>query len=198
MNLQSVRFAKIDYDLGLIPQMVSALTNTFVLILGVYLTMQGKFSAGMVMAFQGFMTAFMAPAQELIAAGQSLQEMRTQMERIEDVMEYPSDVQCRSEAGEDEVYDKLSGEIEMKNVTFGYSRLAPPLIKDFSLTLKRGSRVAFVGPFGCGKSTISNLISGLYQPWSGTYIPEKEEEKRAGLFTRLGFGLRRAQDGRNT
>ena len=111
------------------------------------------------------------PAQNLISAGQTLQEMRTQMERIEDVMQYPSDVVYNGHsADEEETFAKLSGEIEMRNVTFGYSRLAEPLIRDFNLTLKPGSRVAFVGTSGCGKSTLSKLISGLYQPWSGEIL----------------------------
>ena len=169
--LQETKFAKLNQYIGLIPQVVAALTNTAVTILGVYLVMQGQFTIGMVMAFQGFLSSFMAPAQELISAGQTLQEMRTQMERIEDVMQYPSDVVYDSKpADEEETCQKLSGEIEMKNVTFGYSRLAEPLIRDFNLTLKPGSRVAFVGTSGCGKSTLSKLISGLYQPWSGEIL----------------------------
>ena len=169
--LQETKFAKLNQYIGLIPQIVATLTNTAVTILGVYLVMQGQFTIGMVMAFQGFLSSFMAPAQQLISAGQTLQEMRTQMERIEDVMQYPSDVVYDSKsAEEDETYAKLSGAIEMKNVTFGYSRLAEPLIRDFNLTLKPGSRVAFVGTSGCGKSTLSKLISGLYQPWSGEIL----------------------------
>ena len=169
--LQETKFTKLNQYIGLIPQVVATLTNTAVTILGVYLVMQGQFTIGMVMAFQGFLASFMAPAQELISAGQTLQEMRTQMERIEDVMQYPSDVVYTSKSNdEDETYAKLSGAIEMKNVTFGYSRLAEPLIKDFNLTLKPGSRVAFVGTSGCGKSTLSKLISGLYQPWSGEIL----------------------------
>ncbi len=171
VNAQKVKFAKLNQYLGLIPQTVSMLTNTAVLIVGVYLTMQGQFTIGMVMAFQGFLSSFMGPAQMLISAGQTLQEMRTQMERVEDVMQYPTDVMLECDSfNADEEYDKLSGTVEMTNVTFGYSRLGEPLIKDFNLTLTPGSRVAFVGTSGCGKSTLSKLISGLYQPWSGEIL----------------------------
>ena len=172
VNTQKVKFAKLNQYLGMIPSLVSTLTNTAVLIIGVYLTMEGSFTVGMVMAFQGFLGSFMAPAQQLISAGQTLQEMRAEMERIEDVMKYPTDVLCEQAAdeGEDIEYDKLSGNVEMRNVTFGYSRLGEPLIRDFNLTLRPGSRVAFVGTSGCGKSTLSKLISGLYQPWSGEIL----------------------------
>ena len=169
--MQETKFARLNQYLGRMPQLVSILTNTIVTVLGVYLVMNGRFTVGMIMAFQGFLASFTAPAQELISAGQTLQEMRTQMERIEDVMQYPSDTVYDSKTNsEDETYAKLSGSIEMKNVTFGYSRLAEPLISDFSLTLKPGSRVAFVGTSGCGKSTLSKLISGICQPWSGEIL----------------------------
>ena len=172
VNTQKVKFAKLNQYLGMIPSLVSTLTNTAVLIIGVYLTMEGSFTIGMVMAFQGFLGSFMSPAHQLISAGQTLQEMRAEMERIEDVMKYPTDVICEQSAedGDEEEYDKLSGNVVMKNVTFGYSRLGEPLIRDFNLTLKPGSRVAFVGTSGCGKSTLSKLISGLYQPWSGEIL----------------------------
>ncbi len=171
VNTQQVRFERLNQYLGMIPEFVSSLANIAVLILGVYFTINGKFTVGMIMAFQGFLGSFTAPAQTLILAGQTLQEMRAQMERVEDVMEYPTDVNCdRDELSEDVEYSKLSGNVELKNVTFGYSRLAEPLIRDFNLTLKTGSRVAFVGTSGCGKSTLSKLISGLYQPWEGEIL----------------------------
>ena len=169
VNTQKVKFSRLNQYLGLIPSFVSELSGTAVLIIGVWLTMQGKFTVGMIMAFQGFLESFLAPAEQLISAGQTLQEMRTEMERVEDVMEYPADVEF-PEGQEDVEYDKLTGLLEMKNVTFGYSRLAAPLIENFNLTLKPGSRVAFVGPSGCGKSTLSKLISGLYKPWSGEIL----------------------------
>ena len=169
VNTQKVKYTRLNQYLGMIPSLVSSLTNTAVLMIGVWLTMKGEFTVGMIMAFQGFLSSFTAPATSLISAGQTLQEMRTEMERVEDVMEYPIDPVFENEA-EAENYDKLKGEIEMKNITFGYSALAEPLIKDFNLSLKPGSRVAFVGSSGCGKSTLTKLISGLYQPWSGEIL----------------------------
>lgn len=169
-NTQQVKFQKLNQLLGQLPALVSSVCNTAVLMVGVYLAMQGRFTVGMIMAFQGFLGSFISPATSLISAGQSLQEMRTEMERIEDVMRYPTDVPEEEPVNDNCEYDKLSGNIEMKNVTFGYSRLAEPLIENFNLSLKTGSRVAFVGPSGCGKSTLSKLISGLYKPWSGEIL----------------------------
>ncbi len=171
VNTQEVAFAKLNQYIGSIPSIVSIFTNTLVLMLGVYLTMEGKFTVGMIMAFQGFLGSFTAPASTFISAGQTLQELRTDMERIEDVMEYPADENSalRQQTG-DVSYRKLKGNVEMKNVTFGYSRLAEPLISGFDLRLEPGSRVAFVGSSGCGKSTLSKLISGLYTPWEGEIL----------------------------
>ncbi len=170
VNTQKIKFVKLNQYLGLIPSLVSSLCSTIVLALGVYFTMSGEFTVGMIMAFQGFLGSFTAPASTLISAGQQLQEMRSEMERVEDIMEYPTDVNYDENTEFEIKTGKLSGCIEMKDVTFGYSRLGEPLIENFNLTLKPGSRVAFVGSSGCGKSTLSKLISGLYQPWSGEIL----------------------------
>ena len=170
VNTQNVRFMKLDSFLGMVPGLVNSIAEILVLICGVYLTIKGNFTAGKIMAFQGFLLSFTQPANTLIGATQTLQELRTEMERVEDVLSYPSDEPMREELLEGEEYDKLSGQVELKNISFGYSILEPPLIEDFSLSLKPGSRVALVGPSGCGKSTISKLISGLYKPWKGEIL----------------------------
>ncbi len=186
VNAQSMSFEKVSQLLGAIPMLCNSITAYVVLMMGVYLTMNGHFTIGMIMAFQTFLTAFTGPANEIINAGQTIQEMRTDMERIEDVMEYPDAIKNDDEADDREItYDKLTGKVELKNITFGYSKLAEPLIEDFSLTMKPGSRVALVGSSGCGKSTLSKLISGLYEPWSGEilYDGKKREEFDRSVFT---------------
>ncbi len=171
VNTQNVSYAKLNKYLGAVPELVASLAQAVVLILGVYLTMQGEFTVGMILAFQSFLGSFTAPAQKLIKSGQQVQEMRTNMERIEDVMNYKPDVVYSEEGPDEDIsYAKLSGCLELKNVTFGYSPFEPPLIENFNLKVKTGDRIAFVGSSGCGKSTISKLISGLYKPWSGEIL----------------------------
>ena len=171
VNAQTVKFARLESILGMLPSFISLLADNAVLIFGVYMAIRGKFTLGMIMVFQTFLSSFMSPAMTMVSAGQMIQEMRTDMERVEDVMSYPDDPCYSDEAlSEEKDYSKLSGSVELKNVTFGYSKLSDPLIRDFSMSIRPGGRVAFVGMSGCGKSTLSKLISGLYQPWSGEIL----------------------------
>ena len=171
VNAQNVRTAKLNQYLGALPAFLASLANTIVLILGVHLAMGGSFTLGAVMMFQGFLQSFMSPAMTMIGASQTIQEMRTQMEYLDDVMAYPDDVALEgTPAAEGADLVKLRGDVELRDVTFGYSRLAKPLIEDFSLKVRRGGSVALVGSSGCGKSTLAALVSGLYQPWSGEVL----------------------------
>lgn len=168
VNNSNVKFAMLNQYLGAVPGALQQISAIAVLVLGVMLVMQGDFTVGMLLAFQSFMSSFLAPMNSLIGVGQSVQEMRTSMERIEDVMNYKPDVEYRSQQEDMEgEYSKLTGSLTMNDVTFGYSRLAEPLIENFNLTVKPGDRIALVGTSGCGKSTLAKLISGLYKPWSG-------------------------------
>ena len=163
-NNQEVAFQKRPFW----PFVFGHFANSFILILGAALILNGQFSIGMLMAFQGFMAEFMKPAMGLMQGSTTVLEMRSQMERIDDVMAYPAE---QTGKGENPTHNaKLGGMIEMKNVTFGYSLSADPLIRDFSMTLHPGKSVAIVGASGCGKSTIAKLLTGLYQPWSGEIL----------------------------
>ena len=171
VNTQQVKFDTLSAQVGLIPGFISAASGYVVLFLGVILAMNNQFTMGMIVTFQGLLTAFMGPAMTLVDAGQTIQEMRTEMERVEDVMNYPDDPALTNGADSGETtFAKLKGEVELKHVTFGYSRLGEPTVTDFSMHLKPGSRVAIVGASGCGKSTVSKLITRLYQPWAGEIL----------------------------
>ena len=171
VNTQNVKYATLNAKIGWIPSFISSLSNYAVMFMGIMLAMNDNFTVGMITTFQGLLASFMGPAQTMISAGQLIQEMRTQMERVDDVMEYPDDPMIKDEEVRDDIsYAKLLGDIEIKNLTFGYSRLGNPVISDFSAHIKPGSRVAIVGSSGSGKSTVSKLVTGLYQPWEGEIL----------------------------
>ncbi|MGE5544089.1 MAG: NHLP family bacteriocin export ABC transporter peptidase/permease/ATPase subunit [Bacillota bacterium] len=169
-----VSVARFTQYYGAIPAFLQQIANVAILMSGVYLILDGTFTIGMILAFQSFMSSFLAPVNQLIGVGESFITMRSDMERVEDVMNYKTDVKddtrplpiatCLNDTG------KLSGALEIKNLTFGYNKLSPPLIQDFSISIKPGSSVAFVGGSGSGKSTLAKLITGLYQPWSGEIL----------------------------
>jgi NHLM bacteriocin system ABC transporter peptidase/ATP-binding protein len=148
-----------------IPEIVSGIAQVALQFFGIYLIIQGHFTAGMLMAFNGFLSGFFSPINGFLDTVQSFMDIRNEMERVDDVLDYKIDPIHRIEAKPEQ--EPLRGSLEFRNVTFGYSSLANPLIEDFSLTLKPGKWVAFVGGSGSGKSTLAKLIMGLYQPWKG-------------------------------
>ena len=170
VNEATARTSRLNEYLGALPQIMTQLANIAVLVLGIWLIVEKAFTPGMLLAFTGFLAAFMMPVNQLINMGQAVQEMETQMERIEDVMRYPVDVP--EEPGDlpnmDDIdREKLIGTVDLEGVTFGYSPLEPPLIEDFNLHIEQGEWVALVGGSGCGKSTVAKLVAGLYDPWAG-------------------------------
>ncbi len=176
------RLARVTMYLGSLPTALTQLSNTVVLILGVWLIMRGSFTVGMLLAFQGFLSSFFSPISSLLSLNQQIQEMRTSMERVEDVLKSAPDVPedswsmpvCADDSPCDEDSEslthteKLSGKLDVEGLTFGYSPLEPPVIVDFDLHLEPGQWAALVGGSGCGKSTIAKLIAGLYPPAQGS------------------------------
>ena len=159
---------------GTLPKLISQLSNAFIIIIGAFLVIKGEFTVGMLTAFQGFFASFLSPVNSLIESGQTLQELKRKTERIDDVMEYEDDPLTQGvdidENTELPAHEKLSGNIEVKNLTFGYSKLKAPIVNNISFKIEAGKSVALVGASGCGKSTIGKLISGLYAPWSGEIL----------------------------
>ena len=179
VNDSKIKKMKLNQYFGLIPLAASRIINTAVLLIGAYLIIRGDMTVGIFFAFQGFLSAFLAPFSKIMNSKLEMQQAKVSMERVQDVFNYSTDVTygelgVRSEElgvedAEDSFY-KLSGNIEIKNLTFGYNKLSPPLLDNFNMTLKPGGSLALVGASGSGKSTIAKLISNLYKPWSGEIL----------------------------
>lgn len=157
-----------------VPPFVNTLTTTTILLMGGLKVMNGELTVGMLVAYQTLMSSFTRPLNTFVSFGGQMQELEADMNRLDDVFNYPQDAQYDREVESDEPPRrgelKLSGRVEMKEVTFGYSPLDKPLTEKFTLTIEPGQRVALVGGSGSGKSTIAKLMTGLYEPWSGQIL----------------------------
>ncbi len=164
---------------AVVPTLVNTLVTAAVLLMGGWKVMNGELTVGLLVAYQSLSGNFTRPLNSFVNFGSDLQELQADMNRLDDVLQYPQDRQYRREAaagGEPAAATaagrelKLAGKVELRDVTFGYSPLEPPLIQGFSLAIEPGQRVALVGASGSGKSTVSRLVAGLYEPWSGEVL----------------------------
>ena len=180
VNAGDVKLCRLNETMGLIPAFLTEVTNVLVFAFGVKMIIDGQFTPGTLLAFTGLLAAFTKPVNDIISMGQTIQEMTVQMERVEDVMKNSVDVEENTKPLSDEEWEslgKLKGDIEFRNITFGYSSLAKPLIENLNISIKAGSKVALVGASGSGKSTTGKLLSGLFQPWSGEVVIDGKKLK---------------------
>jgi ABC-type bacteriocin/lantibiotic exporter with double-glycine peptidase domain len=157
---------------SVVPILLAALNGAAILAVGGLRVMEGALTVGMLVAFQSLMASFFGPVGRLVAVGGTLQDVEGDMHRLDDVLRYPTDPDCaaRSSPGVPSTAPVLSGRLELRDVTFGYSHLDPPLVQGLSLSLEPGDRVALVGGSGSGKSTVARLVAGLYTSWSGEIL----------------------------
>lgn len=158
---------KIRSVLGAIPQVLGYLFEAVLLVVGALFVINGKMTLGMLLAFTLLFRAFSEPVEQLVDFAKKIQTVKADMARVNDILKYPQDEKFTSNRINADVKSKLAGALECRNISFGYSKLAKPLVEDFSFSLAPGSSVAIVGSSGSGKSTVAKLLSGLYRPWSG-------------------------------
>lgn len=152
--------------LAVVAPTLAALNSALILLIGGLRAVEGHISIGLLVAFQSLVTSFSAPVSRLSGVAGRIQDLAADVARLKDVESFPADplfAPDRPAAGT----RRLNGHVTLDSVTFGYSPLDEPLLTDFSLSVGPGRQVALVGGSGSGKSTVSRLISGLYQPWEG-------------------------------
>lgn len=161
----------VTQTLSVVPPFLMSFNSLIILAIGGLRVINGDMTMGMLVAFQSLMLSFMTPVNQMVNLGSRLQEAQGDMNRLDDVLRYPVDPQVKLQKIEQtNGIIKLDGHIELRNVTFGYSPLEAPLIENFSLRVKSGTRVALVGSSGSGKSTVARLVVGLYEPWEGEIL----------------------------
>lgn len=161
-----------------IPEAVKMLADIMILLVGGTFVINGEMTIGMLVAFMTLFGSFSDPIEKLVGFVKNIQTTKADIGRVEDIMKYETDSKFDISSKKADIKTKLDGSVELQAISFGYSRLKPPIVSDFSFKISCGSSIAFVGMSGCGKSTVSKIVSGLYEPWSGQLlfdgIPAKE------------------------
>ena len=156
----------------MLPTLLSGINGALIMTIGGFSIMEGAMTAGMFMAFRHLMGSFEAPVNALVGLGSTLQTTEMQMQRLNDVRRYEVDSLNfppeEEEAKKTFPGERLSGELTLEEVSFGYSPLEPPLLEHFNLHAAPGNWVAVVGASGSGKSTLAKIVTGLYEEWQGT------------------------------
>ena len=170
------KFAELGSINAALPGLIAAFRSAAILGVGGALVIAGEMTLGALVGFYILAEMFLAPIGRFLEFADKRQALETDLQRLEDI----------SQTAEDPVFGRrspesasiptfkgrlqLAGQLELRNITFGFNRSRPPLIKDFNLAIKPGQRVAVVGPSGSGKSTLARLVAGIYQPWSGEIL----------------------------
>ena len=177
-NKLSVNLVRLNF----LPTFMQQATSMLSLCLGAIFIIKGEMTIGSLMAFQGFLSQFLRPVTLLTRTNQMLLSASSSTERLLEVIDYPTDVPSAIVLPETGLVGKLKGKLQLNNVTFGYDRNLPPLIENISLTIEPGKSVALVGGSGSGKSTLANLITGLYQPWSGEILYDGKKKSEINRY----------------
>lgn len=161
------KLSKAQNIINAIPDAVKMLADVMIILVGGYIVIEGDMTVGMLVAFTSLFGSFSEPIDKLVGFVKKVQTTKADINRVEDILKYPLDEKFTNSESKRDIKTKINGIVELKDIAFGYSRLKPPIVSDFSFKIECGSSIAFVGSSGCGKSTVSKIVSGLYMPWEG-------------------------------
>ena len=185
--------------LGILPGLMAGLSNGIILILGIYAVFEGQQTIGTLAAFQAFLQLCFSPMTSFAQGLQAAQEMKGNVERVQDVLEYEDDPLSGGAALPETENDslpggaalpetendslpggavlpetgntgRLTGRLCVRDISFGYSPVTEPLIRSFSMEAEPGKVIALAGGSGSGKSTVAKLLCGLYPCASGAVL----------------------------
>lgn len=163
--------------LGILPGLMAGFSNGIILILGIYAVFEGQQTIGTLAAFQAFLQLCFSPMTSFAQGLQAAQEMKGNVERVQDVLEYEDDPLSGGAAlpgsdvlPETENAGRLTGRLCVRDISFGYSPVTEPLIRSFSMEAEPGKVIALAGGSGSGKSTVAKLLCGLYPCASGAVL----------------------------
>ena len=173
-------YAELGYLNTALPGLIAMLAAALILAFGAGRVIEGGITLGALAGFYLLALMFLAPVGRFVEFADKRQAIESDLQRLEDI----------GRTAEDPVFTRrnplaeslptfkgrlqLAGQVELRNVSFGYNKSKPALIKEFNLVIKPGQRVAIVGPSGSGKSTVSRLVAGINQPWSGEILFDGE------------------------
>lgn len=161
------KLSKTQSIINAIPDAIKMFADVLIILIGGYMVIEGNMTVGMLVAFSTLFGSFSEPIDKLVGFVKNLQTTKADINRVEDISKYPIDDKFSSCNNKRDIRTKINGSVELKNIAFGYSKLKPPIVSEFSFKIDCGSSIAFVGSSGCGKSTVSKIVSGLYLPWEG-------------------------------
>ena len=169
------RYSELGSVNAALPGLIAALRSAAILGVGGSLVLAGGMTLGALVAFYILGEMFMAPIGRFLEFAEKRQALETDLQRLEDISETAEDPSLIRRSPEESIPTfkgqlQLAGRLELRDVTFGFNKSRPALIKDLNLLIRPGQRVAVVGPSGSGKSTLARLIAGVYQPWSGDIL----------------------------
>ncbi|MFN8125325.1 MAG: cysteine peptidase family C39 domain-containing protein [Candidatus Nanopelagicales bacterium] len=154
---------------GLLPVFVITVGNAAVTIVGLLGVSQGVLTLGGFVAVQTLLGLALAPAAAIVGQMQQAETLTGELDQIDDILHTPVPEPTTPTPDEPRP-PTIAGHLRIADVTFGYDPARPPLVRDLSLDIAPGRRLALVGPSGCGKSTVARLVVGLYEPWSGEIL----------------------------